>query len=156
MKTLKIEAPDGHEIDFDPESGEVKFKVVKPKSVRSVTERIKLVADAINDLGEEDDDVKDYRLLLTLFPREHHLVNHQIAILLTKALNEGWTPDWSNSNEVKWYPWFDMRGPSGFRFHGYDDWRSHSSVGSRLCFKTRELTEYAGKTFTAVYEQFLK
>jgi len=26
--------------------------------------------------------------------------------IIAEALNEGWKPDWSNSDEYKYYPWF--------------------------------------------------
>ena len=25
---------------------------------------------------------------------------------ITEALNEGWRPDWNNTNEYKYFPWF--------------------------------------------------
>lgn len=70
-QTLKIEIPNGFEIDFDKSSGEIKFKA-KPKNVM---ERIMTI--------------------------------------------------------------------------------SASFVGSRLCFKSSELAEHAGKNFTSVYKQFM-
>ncbi len=74
--------------------------------------------------------------------------------LIVAVLNEGWKPDWSNSNEYKYMPWFYMN-PDGFSFSvcGYDC--TISDVGSRLCFKSRELTEYAGKQFEAEYKEYM-
>lgn len=72
--------------------------------------------------------------------------------IIARALNEGWTPDWNNSNQAKYYCWFDMR--AGFGFSAtvtYYDY-TNTSVGSRLCFKSRELAEYAGKQFEAIYK----
>nr|WP_299385560.1 hypothetical protein [Allomuricauda sp.] len=77
--------------------------------------------------------------------------------LIAAALNEGWQPDWTDSSQYKYYPWFDMGGSSGsgFAYDGYDDWNSDSDCGSRLCYKSRELAEYAGKQFTDIYKEFL-
>lgn len=148
MKSIKIEIPKGYELDtFDKASGEIKFKELKAKSV---LERILTVEDVLADHGltvEEfdeqcenlEEDEKAYRILK----------------LLAKSLNQGWVPDWNNPSESKYYAWFEMRGSSGFRFGGYDLWLTYSYVGSRLCFKTRELAEHAGKHFTAVYKQFM-
>lgn len=74
---------------------------------------------------------------------------------IAKALNEGWVPDWKNNSEYKYYPWFNMNDASGFSFFGYDLGCTNARLGSRLCFKSRELAEYAGKQFTSIYKDFL-
>jgi hypothetical protein len=147
METLTIEIPKGHVIDsFDQSTGVIKFKE-KPKNV---IERIKTIDDVLaehgftmqefkNNFAKLDEDEKAYKLLK----------------MLATTLNEGWLPDWNNRNQPKYFAWFEMGGSSGFRFHVYDHWRSASDVGSRLCFKSRELAEHAGKQFTEVYKQFM-
>jgi hypothetical protein len=75
--------------------------------------------------------------------------------LIAKALNEGWTPDWDNDDQEKWFPWFDFRG-SRFVFRLVSCNYTRSDLGSRLCFRTHELAEYAGKTFIDLYNGFLK
>lgn len=147
MQTLKIEIPKGFEIaSFDKLSGEIRFK----ETPKSVFDRIKSVEDVMTDNGltrEQFDESCE-----GLSPDE---VAYRILKLLAKSLNEGWVPDWSNSNEYKYFPWFEMRGSSGFRFGGHGHWYSVSHVGSRLCFRTRELAEYAGKQFQHIYGQFM-
>jgi hypothetical protein len=75
---------------------------------------------------------------------------------IVRALNEGWTPDWNNENERKWSPWFYLNSP-GFRFNGSDYGFTHSCTpgGSRLCFKTEELSTYAAKQFLEIYKTLL-
>lgn len=75
-------------------------------------------------------------------------------IIITRALNEGWVPDWKNSNQYKYYPWFNLSSGSGLSFFDYVFLFSGSGVGSRLCFKSSELAEYAGKQFTDIYKDF--
>ena len=75
--------------------------------------------------------------------------------VITEALNEGWTPDWSDEGQQKWFPWFDFRG-GRFVFDAVSYRYTYSILGSRLCFRTRELAEYAGKQFEDLYNQFLK
>ena len=148
MKSIKIEIPDGFVIDsFDKESGQIKFK----KSPKNKMEVIKTVEDILKDNGttkkQFDKDCKDL---------SKDEVAYRIIKLLCKSLNEGWTPDWDDSSESKHYAWFDMRGgSSGFRFLDYDYWFAGTFVGSRLCFKTRELAEYAGKQFVEVYKDYM-
>jgi len=151
MQTLKIEIPEGFEIDkVDLKSGEIKLKP-KPKNI---TERIKSISDAIQELGEKDAEVIIYRKLISVFSLDVHVVQQQQMVIITKALNEGWAPDWSDHSEYKYYPYFEMAGSSGFRFHDDAYWHSISYVGSRLCFKTRELAVHAGKTFAPLYKDY--
>lgn len=89
-------------------------------------------------------------------PKHHQdaIVAHAKLVIIAEALNEGWKPDWTNSDQYKYYPWFDMESGSGLSFGGCVCDDSVSGVGSRLCFKTKELAEYAGKQFVLLYTQY--
>jgi hypothetical protein len=141
-----IEIPKGYEVEsFNKQSGQLKFKEVKDP-----IDRIKTVADVLadNNITQEEFDFSCVDL-----PKDEKA--YRLLKFLVKSLNQGWTPDWASSNENKYFPWFEMRGSSGFRFVGYVYWSSVSDVGSRFCFKTRELAEYAGKQFESVYKDFM-
>lgn len=125
------------------------------KKTEDITAQVKSLDDAIALLGENDADVKDYKSLISLFNLTHHLVAQQAIIIITKALNEGWVADWNNYDEWKYFSWFYMGGSRGFRCDDYVRWSSVSGVGSRLCFKSRELAVYAGNQFTDLYKQFM-
>lgn len=67
-----------------------------------ITDRVKTFEDAYNVLGintgcvyssSEDPDEIAYKKLK----------------VIVKALNEGWTPDWNNDDQPKWYPWFELQ-----------------------------------------------
>ena len=77
---------------------------------------------------------------------------------IAEALNEGWRPDWANSNEYKYWPWF-VYNPAyaGFSCAAANGTASTTTahVGSRLCYKTRELATYAGRQFEGLYNDFL-
>ena len=84
------------------------------------------------------------------------IANYQLMVI-TEALNEGWTPDWSNGEWDKWHPWFDMDASSSAGRFSFDDsvgQDSRSSVGSRLCFKSKDLATYAGTQFLDIYKDF--
>lgn len=153
MKKIKIDVPEGHKAHFDEAKGEITF-VKLPEDIK---ERIKSIADAKTLLGNDDPDVK---ILIALEGADialKHLLSYQQLVVLAKALNEGWTPDWENGNWDKWYAWFTMGSSSGsgFAFYGADHRLASSNAGSRLCFKSRELAEYAGNQFIEIYKQFL-
>lgn len=78
-------------------------------------------------------------------------------IIIARAINDNIEPDWDNSDEYKWCPYFDMRG-SGLGFSGtaYGGWSAGTDVGSRLCYKSKEQAIYAGETFLDIYKEFMK
>ena len=83
------------------------------------------------------------------------IANYQLMVI-AEALNEGWTPDWSNGEWDKWYPWFNMDNSSSagrFSFDVSVNRASNSGVGSRLCFKSEELADYAGTQFLELYRE---
>lgn len=147
METLKIQIPKGFEVEsFDKATGEVRFRE-KPKIA---LERIKTLDDVFADNG-----LTEAQFDLDCEGLSQDERAYKQLKLVAKSLNEGWTPDWNNNREAKWYPWFYMDGgSSGFRLHDYDDWSSGSAVGSRLCFKSKALAEHAVKHFFEVYKQF--
>lgn len=125
------------------------------KNPKDIKEQIKSFQDAISKLGVDDEDVKAFRSIVNLEIPEH-IIAHLQLIIIAKALNEGWTPNWSDSSQDKYYPWFDMESSSagGFVYCDSFNWNSVTYVGSRLCFKSKELAEYAGKQFKDIYEEY--
>lgn len=119
----------------------------KPKNIM---DRIKTYEDACNVLGLGCHKVwSDYDSV-------DEIAYKKLKVII-KVLNEGWIPDWKNSNEYKYYPWFEMtkKPGSGFLSSDSDGWRSLSSVSSRLAFKSRELALYAGKQFEKIYYDYM-
>jgi len=125
------------------------MKTLKEKP-KDVNERIKTIADVLADNAFTQESFDQQ--FGGLEPDEQAYI---LLKMLVTSLNEGWKPNWNNDSEYKYFPWFYMGGSSGFRFNDYAYWRSGSYVGSRLCFKSRELAEYAGKQFTEQYKQFM-
>lgn len=158
----------------------------RAKSNRPVTERVKTFDDACHELGETHPLVQHLNLV------EHHLADHLDGMddvlaylkmrIVVAALNEGWTPDWGNKDERKWYPWFyiltqeeydDLDDEEKCRVVGrasnhayaygglvYSSTNNVSSLsstysGARLAFKTKELALYCGKQFGELWASFL-
>jgi hypothetical protein len=91
---------------------------------------------------------------IPFFPAETGAAAFYQLEIIARALNGNWTPDWSNEDQNKYYPWFAFQG-GRFVFGGVSYDYTCSDLGSRLCFRTRELAEYAGKTFINLYEKML-
>jgi hypothetical protein len=81
---------------------------------------------------------------------------YEDLILISKALNGNWQPDWNDSDECKYSPYFTFASVLRFSFTGYYYWDAIAAVGSCLCFKNRELAEYAGKQFVEQYKKIMK
>jgi len=120
----------------------------------NVQDRIKSIDDAIKELGDNDPDVVDY-LKLEAAGINSHVLYSQMLVVIVKALNEEWIPDWHNDAWDKWVNWFYLSSSSSgrFSFDCSDDRFSDSNCGSRLCFKSKELAQYAAKQFIDIYEK---
>lgn len=69
---------------------------------------------------------------------------------------DDFVPDFSNSMQDKWFPWFVYdKGTAGFVFSDTINAPSHTNaaIGSRLCFKTRNRAIQFGKQFVGLYNQ---
>ncbi|TDE53787.1 hypothetical protein [Flavobacterium sp. GT3P67] len=84
------------------------------------------------------------------------MIDHSKLVIIAKAINGDWVPNWKDYDQYKYYPWFEMGSSSGVGF-SYRDcviWRTGSSVGSRLCFESREKAKYVGKQFEYLYKSY--
>lgn len=108
-------------------------------------------------------------------------VAYMMLCIIVAALNEGWKPQFT-TDEYRYYPWFCLYtqkeidemdeedkgrvlGRSGYSANAYAgvaysnataaSTHSYTNRGSRLCFKTRDLAEYAGKQFLDIWAEFM-
>lgn len=118
---------------------------------QKITDQVKTFEDACEILGEPPKlpypDPSN--------PEEQAINATKKLFVIARALNEGWEPDWTNYSEAKYVPWFEYKSGAGFSFSVYYYWFASTHVGSRLCYKNRELAEYAGSQFKKEYNQFL-
>lgn len=130
------------------------------KMIKKVTEVIKSFEDAAKATGRPNTpnfsnvpkDLRDY------FEAQYQIV------VIAEALNEGWIPNWDNSNEPKYFPYFwhedaddEEKVYSGFIFNYAIYYFSSANAGNglRICFKTGELAEYAGEQFIEIWNKIL-
>lgn len=119
--------------------------------------KIKTFADACKALG-----IKPTLPDVSGLPEQHQqaIIAHYQLVIIAQALNEGWQPNWNDSNQYKYTPWFNVKATaknpagSGLSSDDFGNGYSFTCVGSRLCYKSREVAEYAGKTFKKLYEQY--
>lgn len=146
---------------------------------RTIMERVQTFEDACDVLGLSP------QTLCEMWEEggitEPDEVAYQKLRLITAALNEGWTPKFTE-DEWRWYPWFILWTDeeladkseewkrdrclqstgeyqtqySGFAYALSANAPSHTTanVGSRLCFRTDALATYAGKQFIKLWMDF--
>ena len=130
---------------IEEETKQLRKIIEKADEPKNIMERVKTFEDACNVLG--------------ISPTFSHPYPERIKArlkleIIFLALNEGWKPDWSNSNEYKYYPYFEM-SPFGFDGAAYGRWYTYSFAGSRLCGKTDTIAQYAGRQFEDLYKIYL-
>jgi hypothetical protein len=130
---------------------EAEEKKNKPKSIM---DRVKSMKDVLTISKP----TKEELAILNYSGKSKRLILSKRAMVLSliaEVLNEGhefkMTPD-----EYRYYPYFYIN-TSGFVFHfsTYGDTFAHTTSASHLCFKTRELSDYAGKTFLKEFMDFI-
>lgn len=136
------------------------------REYEDITNRVKSYADACKVLGIEPMD-EDSMKAQGFRPDE--IARRQLETI-TEALNEGWKPNWADTDEYKYYPYFyievgevqtedgDTLGALAGLSCAATNHAATSTVariGSRLCFHDRETARYAGRTFTDLYAQIL-
>ena len=120
----------------------------------NIIDRIKTFEDAYAEADEATKKEFDVQIHPNL---SDHIVARLKLILIASVLRGDWKPDFENRSQQKWYPWFEFLAGSGFVFsgssYGYDN--AYTSVGSRLCFPTKELSDYFGKQFIELHREHL-
>lgn len=119
---------------------------------QEITERILTYEDACKVLGIEPIDEQKF---IECGFRLADIARRKIETI-TEALNEGWKADYEDGGQCKYLPYF-YYAPSGFAFCNTYSLSSLAGAGdgSRLCFKTSALAEYAGTQFTELYKTAL-
>lgn len=91
------------------------------------------------------------------FPKEDRksmLAYHKLTII-ARAINGGWKPVWNDRTQYKYYPifFYENAGRSS-AYTAYAASNANANVGSRLCFKTEAMSDYAAATFADLYTDF--
>jgi hypothetical protein len=71
--------------------------------------------------------------------------------------NPNFQPDYTDYNQDKFEPFFEMGSPAGVGF-SYDDcasWPAFSDVGARLVSESRKTTKLISKNYPELYQKFM-
>lgn len=143
----------------DEGNGSIFDYFYKEEDYEEITDRVKTYEDACKVLGVEP--INEQNAKAQGF-RSDEIARRKLETIAA-ALNEGWKPDWNNTDQYKYYPYFYIqentkgKGSAGLSFAltAYTATSTTASFGSRLCFYASRLARYAGNQFTDLYEQIL-
>lgn len=116
---------------------------------------IKSFDDACKKLGIDPKALPDVSMISEEF-RKALIAAYKLFIIF-KSINDGWDADFTNSHQVKYFPWLRVNSAgSGFGFSGsaYSYGSACASVGSRLCTDTSEKAIYISEQFREEYADF--
>jgi hypothetical protein len=118
--------------------------------VLKITDRVRSFEDACRITGDSPGNDK----FIEGTPDD---IAYQKLKVICKALNgSDWKADYQNGKQQKWEPFFTKNpSGSGLVFYLASLCYSPAYVGSRLCFRSRELCEYATKQFLPLYNDLL-
>ena len=84
------------------------------------------------------------------------IVSAYKLMIIYKAINNGWVPDWGNYSEYKYFPWYSVVSSGfGFSLTHYHCTGTYAHVGSRLCTDTSQKALYVAKQFEELYKDYL-
>lgn len=143
----------------DEGNGSIFDYFYKEEDYEEITDRVKTYEDACKVLGVEP--INEQNAKAQGF-RSDEIARRKLETIAA-ALNEGWKPDWNNTDQYKYYPYFYIqenakgKGSAGLSFANtnYSATSTYAPIGSRLCFYASRLARYASNQFTDLYEQIL-
>jgi len=120
---------------------------------------IKTIKDACKKTGYDMSKFPKEDLLKTKFGRPLIAANN--LMIVHEAVNNGWKPDWSDTNQYKYFPWHwikkDANHPTGFGFSSsyFGDSLTRTGLGSLLCCESSEKAIYIAKQFKKDWKDLL-
>lgn len=121
-------------------------------------DKVKSYEDACSVLGKKP---MNEEVMKALGFREDEIARRKLETI-AEALNDGWKPDWNDMSQNKYRPWYRIqrrtngaRAGLAYAAANYTPSLAYANIGSRICFRTRALADYAADTFTHLYEEIL-
>lgn len=130
---------------------------MKKRISSKAVDRVISYETACDELGEQP--VNEQAMKKNGFT-EDEIIYRKLKTISRAINGKNWKPDMMNTNEKKWFPIFAVDQTSSlglvFRYSGCDYSSACATDASRLCFRSKEDSDRAGKTFTELYAKFIK
>lgn len=154
-KTLKITEEQAKKLCLEASANlkeilELNFR--KTTFLKNFQDAVKTYEDACEIIGEKPID-EQHLMDCGIGKSEIAFIKLKTIFKAANKMNNYWKPDYSNSNQRKYYPYFIWRS-SGFRCIAPDSDVTHACTVSRLCCGTYDDAEYIGKQFEDLYNDY--
>lgn len=120
---------------------------------KNICDRIQTIQDVLDIVGERYEDVIRYKNPTTKEQRAENARN--LIERITKAYNEGYVFDWTNSGQYKWFPYFRKDAPGLWVLDSVDFGYADAFMGFGCYFKSKETATDAVTKFIDIYRDYL-
>ena len=125
---------------------EINKQQTKPFDFKS----IKSFEDACNHLGVSTE--IPYFTNIGINNTRQYITMYKLDIII-RAINNGWKSDFTNKNQYKYYPYFEINDSGVGLFYNTDFNLSVRYLPLTLYLESDEKAKYMGKTFTDLYNE---
>lgn len=85
---------------------------------------------------------------------ESLIAEYKLSVI-TKALNDGWKPNYKDTNQPKYYIWWDLSSGGFSPDVFYRSYYFGSSLPLRLLYKDYETAKYSAIQFKRIWKQYI-
>lgn len=125
------------------------------KELQKQAEKLQKELDILrNKIDSEEDifSITSYKEVCKILEEDQQCCPYKKIKQIEKFFNQGWKPNWKNTNEYKYYPYFSVGSGGGLGFDVSVD--ASYCVGAVAFYKSKEISDYVGKTFIKEYQEF--
>lgn len=138
------------EDSFNKKVIELKRIIEQPESLY---DKIKNFSDVCKELNETELTIQNFYFL----PTEQRFKAYKAYQLQTiaKLFNQDWKPNWSNSKEYKYYPYWEYNNKLGGWVFCFVHVCSVHSLAVVAYYRKKEDCEFVSKVFKDIYSDYL-
>lgn len=141
LKAFKNADPKGQQLLKDLVNGQVDFKMNIIDRTPTVEAALEIAGTSLCALHRTGD-------------AKHEFACRVIETVIA-VLNEGVKVDHSNSDQIKYEPRFYYKTGCGLSYDDYDDWRTVTFCGPRLCYLSFDKMKHGIKILEKYYNDYL-
>jgi hypothetical protein len=134
----------------------MKTERATPKVKKFNYKKIKTFNDACKLQGVSPDDLPTMPVRCKSAHKKAIISGYKLMIITAAINNDEKFPDFSNTNQYKYFPWPNVSSSClvfSFSYYGCDF--ANANVGFPLCFNEREKALYCFKQFNDLWKEWL-
>lgn len=145
-KQIYEHVPDGFKMLLETEFGPETFRKIDFRDLNNFEDLCKA-----NDTTEAE-----FMARLEKLPISQTLKTVAKFEIMSEAINQNWKPTTLDTTEKKWFPIFTVSSSGlGFSRSNFGYYLANANVGFPFVFKTKEQSDYSGKQFIKLWEEFI-